>query len=181
MEQRGGQEGSSSVVLFQANNGSAVMRFSNGTHVCVLSNMGLGDDDNDNDTENGFAVLRLTETRGRSNSADGIEGDDMFTDISMEATASHSSAIDISALLVMHDLAVLAIVSCTAPTLPLPSPVLPIPRVLPPASCKYVLSHNVRLQQGRQARNSPSQPFCLTHIFPCHVHSESAFHCVSSL
>jgi len=172
VEQRGGQEGSSSVVLFQANNGSAVMRFSSGTHVCVLSNMGLGDDDNDNDTENGFAVLRLTETRGRSNSADGIEGDDMFTDISMEATASHSSAIEISALLVMHDLAVPAAIPCAAPAL-VPSPILSVPRVLPPASfkcvlhplppCKivtllvrYVFSHNSRLKQGRQVRLSPS-------------------------
>ena len=148
------------------------MRFSSGTHVCVLSNMGLGDDDNDNDTENGFAVLRLTETRGRSNSADGIEGDDMFTDISMEATASHSSAIEISALLVMHDLAVPAAIPCAAPAL-VPSPILSVPRVLPPASfkcvlhplppCKivtllfrYVFSHNSRLKQGRQVRLSPS-------------------------
>jgi len=145
--------------------------------------MGLGDEDNGSDAEHAFAVMRLTDATetGVRSSSDGIDGDDMFTDISMEAPGAHPPSIDISALLVMHDLAVLAIVSCTAPTLPLPSPVLPIPRVLPPASCKYVLSHNVRLQQGRQARNSPSQPFCLTHIFPCHVHSESAFQCVSSL
>jgi hypothetical protein len=142
-------EGSSSVVLFQATNGNPVMRFSNATHVCVLNNACADDDVDVENAERAFAVLRLAATDGRSSPHSNNDGNDMFTDISMGASASVPTGISAIALIVMHDLAVHA--RSADASLPAPSPVLPIPKVLPSASHQYVLSYNARLRRGQEA------------------------------
>jgi hypothetical protein len=152
VEQRIGGHDNSSVVLFQANSGSPVMRFSNATHVCLLNSMGICDEDNDDDAEFGFAVVRLIETDVRSNALDRCSDyDELFSDMSEKTSTCLLPEISISALLVMHDLAVAASLSAASPGTTSPSSVLPIPRVLPPDSWKYVFSHNFRMRRGRQA------------------------------
>lgn len=167
VEQHGGAESSSSVVLFQASNGSPVMRFSNATHVCVLGNASVDDEINDDDAERAFAVVRLIGTSSCPSTHVNDEGHDMFTDIPMDASASVLSGISVTALVVMHDLAVS--VRSAAASLPAPSPILPIPKMLPAASHKYVLSYNSRLRRGQEASvvtalfppdNLSLAPFC---------------------
>jgi hypothetical protein len=176
-----GQHGSSSVALFQANNGNPVMRFSNATHVCVLNNTSTGVEDDDDDVECAFAVVRLIDSGRRLSSADGdCENDDMFTDISMDASASAQSIVSVTALLVMHDLAVPTMHPAAAAATSLPSSTLPIPKVLPAASCKYVFSHNSRLKQGREASFCPSH--CLFHCpFPLFAFSCAQFLCLATV
>ena len=154
------RDGSSSVVLFQANNGSPVMRFSNATHVCLLNSLSMSVEDEDDDgVDCAFAVVRLVETGGLS-SADGRgENDDMFTDISMETSASLPFNSTATALLVMHDLAVSATPRTAAASALVPTPTLPIPKVLPPASYKFVFAHNSRLRHGREASSISSLHF----------------------
>jgi hypothetical protein len=145
------QDGSSSVQLFQASNGGPVMRFSNATHVCMLNNVSSTVEDDDSAPECAFAVVRLVDDDNQSSANRDNETDDMFTDIPMEANASFRSLVTITALLVMHDLAVPATLAAAPAAIPIPSPALPIPKILPPASYTYVFSHNARLRQGRQA------------------------------
>jgi hypothetical protein len=164
----GGQDGSSSVALFQAKNGNPVMRFSNATHVCLLNHTSMCVEDDDDDAECAFAVVRLIESGHCLSSADGNrENDDMFTDILMDASASAQSSVNVTALLVMHDLAVPAMLPTAAAAASVPSSTLPIPKVLPPASHKYVFSHNSRLRQGREASPCPTPSFfhCLFPLF----------------
>jgi hypothetical protein len=164
VEQRGGREGSSSVVLFQASNGNAIMRFSNATHVCLLHSISAVDEDNDDSAESAFAVVRLIETEGNCD----VDADDMFTDISIDTPASLQPRIDVSALLVMHDLAVPALLAGALPAAILPAPVLPAPKVLPPSSYSYVFSHNSRMKQGCEVSHVLHVHLC---FFPLHVHS----------
>ena len=164
VEQRGGKEGSRSVVLFQASNGNAIMRFSNATHVCLLHSITSVDEDNDDSAESAFAVVRLIETEGNYSV---VDTDDMFTDISMHTPASLQPRIDVSALLVMHDLAVPALLAGALPSPILPAPVLPAPKVLPPSSYSYVFSHNSRMKQGCEASHFLHMHLC---FFPLHVH-----------
>ncbi len=135
-------------MLFQATNGSPVMRFSNATHVCALNNTRA--DDQFDDAECAFAVVHLRETGGQPAGNLNDDGDDMFTDIPMDASACAPSGVSVAALLVVHDLAVAARAAEASDVL-VPATVLPVPKVLPSASYTYVLSHNSRLRRGQEA------------------------------
>lgn len=161
------QDGSSSVQLFQASNGGPVMRFSNATHVCMLNNVSSTVEDDESAPECAFAVVRLVDDGNVSSAKCDNETDDMFTDISMETNASFRSLVTITALLVMHDLAVPATLAAAPAAVPIPSPTLPVPKVLPPTSYKYVFSHNARLRQGREA----SSRLILNSIVTVHLHT----------
>ena len=135
------------MVLFQATNGSPVMRFSNATHVCAINN--TRPDDQFDDAESAFAVVHLLETGGRPAGNINDDGDDMFTDIPMDASACAPSGVSLAALLVVHDLAVAAR-AADASDVPVPATVLPVPKVLPSTSYMYVLSYNSRLRRGQE-------------------------------
>lgn len=135
-------------MLFQATNGSPVMRFSNASHVCILNSISADDGVKNDNSERAFAVLRLIETDRRSSSHLNDECHDMFTDISMDASAAIPPCISVTALVVMHDLAVP--VQSAAAAFPVPSPALPVPKVLPSSAHKYVFSYNSRLRRGQE-------------------------------